>query len=188
MNTSLKLLFLIALVVVLSSCDTSSHLPDGVTTVPLGNSAVYINQSQSLDIDGDGDTDLSFVTVLTQEDGTTQLHYRVFPTASNRVFEVGGRALMLTRGQLIEPGNPFDKNVAPLVTRVEATGSYSWQGDWLHADNHYLGFLHRMSDGGAQYGWVRLSFDRASEKLILHEFGYRIRSNQGIAAGQKELN
>lgn len=182
------LLFFVSTFFTLSSCEEGDVNPvDGITIINLGDSEVLYNQSQSIDVDGDGDSELTFVTVLAQENNTNQLQFRVFPIGANRVFEAGGRALMLNEGQEIVPGNPFEKNVAPLVAKVESNGSVTWQGDWLNANNHYLGFQIQLADGSVRYGWVRLSFNQASEKLIIHELAYRHKSNTGLRAGQTEI-
>ena len=182
------LLFFVSTFFTLSSCEEGDGNPvDGITIINLGDSEVLYNQSQSIDVDGDGDIELSFVSVLAQENSTNQLQFRVLPLGANRVFEAGGRAVMLNEGQEIAPGNPFEKNVAPLVAKVESNGSVTWQGDWLNANNHYVGFQIQLTDGGVRYGWVRLSFNQASEKLIIHEVAYRYKSNTGLRAGQTEI-
>jgi hypothetical protein len=169
----------------LSSCEEENTLPQNeIIYINLSDRAVAYNQSQTIDLDNEGQPELSFSVILAQENGTNQLQYRVYALRSNKVFEVAGRALKMAEGQMIEPGNPFDKNVAPLVSRIESNGAITWQGDWLDANRGFLGFQFQLSDGLTRYGWVRMSFDRATEKLILHDVAYRQQAQVGIAAGQ----
>ncbi len=172
----------------LTSCREDEPSPfSEIIYTNLGNRTVAYNQSQTIDLDNEGQPELSFSVMLAQENGINQLQYRVYALRANKVFEVAGRALKMSEGQMIEPGNPFDKNVAPLVTRLESNGSITWQGDWLEANRGYLGFQFQLADGETRYGWVRMSFDRTTEKLILHDVAYNQRPQNGLAAGQTEL-
>lgn len=169
----------------LSSCEEDSAVPaEAIVYVNLNDRAVAYNQSQTIDLDGEGQPELSFSAILAQENGTNQLQYRVYPLRANQVFEVAGRALKLVSGQEIAPGNPFDKNVAPMVTRIEQNQAVAWQGDWLDANRNYLGFSVQLQDGLRRYGWVRISFDRVSEKLILHDAAYQQQPQRALVAGQ----
>lgn len=169
----------------LSSCQEETAAPaNEIVYVNLNDRAVAYNQSQAIDFDGEGQPELSFSVVLMQENNTNQLQYRVYALRANRVFEVAGRPLKMVPGQEIAPGNPFDKNVAPMVARIEQNGNISWQGDWLEANRNYLGFTIQLQDGLTRYGWVRISFDRVAEKLILHDAAYHQQPQRGLTAGQ----
>lgn len=177
---------ILATITLLSSCREEEVAPaQNVRYTDLQNREVGYNQSFSLDADGDGTNEFSFTTGLQQEDGTNQLHYKVVALRSNRVFETSGQATKFQEGQEITPGNIFDKNVSPLVAKVESNGSIRWEGDWKDASNHYLGIQFSLSDGKMYYGWVRISFNRVTEKLIVHDFAYHKEANSKLLAGKK---
>lgn len=185
----MKNLYAVATALVWVSCLTfSSCLDDNMDGQAIRYSSlldreVNATTSQNIDVDDDGEPELLVVTDLADDNGRVVRNYRVVALRANAIFEVGGRALLLTEGQLIGPGNPFQKNVAPLVTRSEQDGSVVWQGDWLEANRSYLGFRMQLPDGSARYGWLRLSVEVAQARIILHDVAWQARPNIALRAG-----
>jgi hypothetical protein len=173
------------LIISFSSCEQEEAVQPSIKYVDLNDNKASQSQSFSLDIDGDGDTDFLFTTLLTAGESGDQRQFVIAPARANQVFEIAGRVGVLEVGQEIAPGNPFDKNVQPMVIKRIANTGTSWSGDWREVSNKFIGIRFVLRDQMYYYGWIRVSFDQTNEQLIIHDYAYRTALNLSIKAGAK---
>jgi len=64
-----------------------------------------------------------------------------------------------------------------------ATGAASWDGEWKNASHHFLPVKITRKNGDIHVGWVELSMDIASEKIILHRAAISIEPDKNVRAG-----
>jgi len=167
------------------SCEEKELLPPAILYTNLNDVTASQNKSFSLDINQDGDSEFLFTTTLAADDLGEQLQFVIYPARANQVFEIAGRVGVLNNDQQIAPGNPFDKNVEPMVVKTIATTTASWSGDWKEVSNKFIGIRFNLRDKGYYYGWIRVSFDLTSEQFIIHDFAYRTVLDTEIMAGIK---
>lgn len=167
------------------SCQEEELPPPSIIYTNLNNVTASQNKSFSLDIDQDGDSEFLFTTLLAADDLGDHLQFVIYPARANQVFEIAGRVGVLENDHKIAPGNPFDKNVKPMVVKTIATTTARWSGDWKEVSNKFIGIRFNIRDKGYYYGWIRVSFDLTTEQFIIHDFAYRISVNTEIMAGIK---
>jgi len=184
----MRMLFVIS-VLILSflSCEERELQPPAILYTNLNNVIAGQNKSFSLDIDQDGDSEFLFTTLLAADNLGDHLQFVIYPARANQVFEIAGRVGVLETDQQIAPGNPFDKNVQPMVVKRITNSTISWSGDWKDVSNKFIGIRFNLHDKGYYYGWIRVSFDLTSEQFIVHDFAYRTAVNTEIMAGVKEF-
>ncbi len=169
----------------ISSCQQDEIVQPAIRYVNLSGAITNHEQSYHLDIDQDGDTDFLFTTVFLTDELGAQYQFLVYPSRANQVFEIAGRVGVLAAMQEIAPGNPFDSKVQPMVVKSITADGITWMGDWKDATNQYVGIRFTLQDQAYYYGWIRVSFDRLKEQLIIHDFAYRTVVNSKIEAGDK---
>jgi hypothetical protein len=167
------------------SCQENAPSSALISYVNLNDATASKAKSFSLDIDMDGDTEYLFTTVLTADATGDLRQFVVSPARENQVFEIARRVGVLESGQEIAPGNPFDKNVQPMAVKRITNTATSWSGDWKDVSNKYIGIRFKIRDKGYYYGWIRVSFDKETERIVIHDFAYKIAENSGIKAGVK---
>jgi hypothetical protein len=178
-----KLIILILGFFALVSCNELDAVPPGIKYFNLNNAIASERKPFSLDIDADGDSEFLFTTILTADGLGESRQFIITSAKASQVFEMAGRAGVLESGQEIAPGNPFEKNVQPLVTKRITNSGISWAGDWKDVRNKFIGIRFRLRDQDYRYGWIRVSFDQVSEELILHDFAFQTKVKNGIKAG-----
>ncbi len=178
-----KFIILILAFFAFVSCEEEEVVPPMIRYTNLNNATAGELKSFSLDIDTDGDSEFLFTTALAANALGDYRQFVITAPRTNQVFEIAGRAGVLEAGQEIAPGNPFEKNVQPLVTKRITNSGISWAGDWKDVRNKYIGIRFRLRDQEYYYGWIRVSFDKSAEQLILHDFAYQKKVNTGLKAG-----
>lgn len=168
------------------SCQDEDSMPSEVRYVNLNNATASQHKSYSLDIDEDGDSEFLFTTVLAADQLGDYRHFVIVPTRANQVFEIAGRVGVLELGQEISLGNPFEKNVEPMVIKRISDSATGWSGDWKDVSNRFVGIRFRLRDQEYFYGWIRVSFDKMTEQFIVHDFAYRTTVDREISAGAKQ--
>ncbi|HMO61836.1 MAG TPA: hypothetical protein PKC39_12560 [Ferruginibacter sp.] len=149
----------------------------------------------SFDFDGDGFSDLRFSValigdpILKQDIRTfrvsTGIHSKLAVSSNTEHIP------MLPHGAVI-PLEDFDGyqwwlvSSAILVERIEnATGQIWWQGQWKDAKNKYLPFQLIDADTLKRYtGWVELTVDINTEKIILHRMALSRVAEKLVRAGE----
>jgi hypothetical protein len=182
-----RILSILFLFILLTGCEEEPEIQQGITYINLQNERAGYNNSFSLDIDQDGDLEYLFTTVMVADALGDQLHFTIYPARSNQVFEIAGRVGVLSEDQEIAPGNPFDKNVQPMVIKTITDSGVNWIGDWKEANNQFVGIRFYLRDQGYFYGWIRVSFDQSNEQFVIHDYAFMTTTNIKIRAGQDAL-
>jgi len=167
------------------SCEEEELLPPSIIYTNLNNITASQSKSFGLDIDQDGDSEFLFTTTLVADDLGDQLQFVIYPARANQVFETAGRVGVLEAAHQIAPGNPFDKNVKPMVIKTITNSAISWSGDWKEVSSKFIGIRFNLGDSGYYYGWIRVSFDLATEQFIIHDYAYQTTVDIEIMAGVK---
>lgn len=147
-----------------------------------------------LDIDNDGISEYRFTTGVIVDDSGEHLQFVVYGPRNNGVLNGHNQnALPLAEGDIIEASGVFSKGTEPLVVRtITPTNTVVWYGDWRNLSNRYIGIAFRPSSSSQDiaspvfYGWIKISFNQATEKIIIHEMGYQIIPDTPIRAGEKK--
>ena len=61
----------------------------------------------------------------------------------------------------------------------------SWEGQWKNLSHVYQAFCLVYPTGDSFFGWVELSFDTATEKLMIHAAGISTEAGKGVRAGYR---
>jgi len=64
-----------------------------------------------------------------------------------------------------------------------AAGASYWDGEWKDASHHFLPIKITRKNGDVHVGWIELSMDIASEKVILHRAAISIDPEKNVRAG-----
>lgn len=146
---------------------------------------VGYNESYALDVDQDGETDFLFTTSLFEEDDIVHLAYSIYPARANGVLSLATRVANLPAETSIGNGNPFEKNVDPMVFKIYEVEGESWKGDWANVEEGFIGFR-LQRDMKYYYGWIKVGFNGTEEKLVVTEMAYHATADQSILAGVKD--
>ncbi|HPH91030.1 MAG TPA: hypothetical protein PLZ68_09405 [Ferruginibacter sp.] len=145
-----------------------------------------------LDFDNDGTRDFIFNVTLVG-DPLLGVDKRKFMAGSgiHSLFAVNDQQQVpcMNKGENIslENFNGYDWNLVSAVMLVErwenATGQITWHGNWKGAVKKYLPFQ-IVIDSMRHTGWVELSIDIASQKVVLHRAAYTKEPEKEIKAGE----
>lgn len=169
----------------LISCEDAVESNSQIIHREINDQLLVYPDTYQLDVDLDGETDFVFGTRLVMQNEQVHVEYNVYPTRANAVFEIAGRVAVLSHDQPIEPGNPFQKNTAPMVSKIIDNDIIQWQGDWAQVSDKYIGFHFTDFNGIKRYGWINVSFSTETETLFIHEVAYQLKGNHGIKAGDR---
>lgn len=146
--------------------------------------------SLTVDIQGEGVDEISFLyTWAERPDGRQELRLVAQGQGASRLLaEADGAPAALPPGQSVGPALPEDTawSAAPLLLagRTVVGGEpQPWHGPWVGTSRGLLG-LRLSAEHGARYGWIRLSLDRQTGHLTLHDYAFRLTPGAGIAAGE----
>ncbi len=166
------------------------------------NTIIYKNDGRSvspitLDMNEDGLEDFRIFTELIADDQGDHLYVGIKPIGPNQI--KSGPVInenFLNMGLLISENldSTIDENLeanqnwisdpGALVKRNTFTnGEIQYEGNWSE-NNQILG-IQNKGDGFTYFGWLRINFDKETEKVTLVDYAYESISNQPIKAGQK---
>ena len=170
------------LFLVLQSCDKDpatvipSPLPMTMQYTDLHNVEVSPGHPKAIDINQDGITDFSFGTLLVGDPVLVRdrvQYYAYSKIGTYYLSDANDQSPVLVKGNEISlqhPGyNWFEISAIVLAEKViTMTQPPFWQGLWKEADHKYLPFQVKK-EGLLFHGWIELSFNMFTEKLILHK-------------------
>jgi hypothetical protein len=155
----------------------------------LGNFEVSKGHSKSLDIDNDSITDCSFSVQLVGDPimKVDKLQYYVFSRIKrNLLNNQDDESPILNKYDLIKNEHPgytwYELSFILLTQKIISDGGNSWIGLWKNADHNFLPFQ-IVKDGNVYHGWIELSMNTVTEKLILHRSGISTEANKEVKAG-----
>ena len=156
----------------------------------LQNAEMKQDQPFSLDIDGDGLIDFSLNTKLVG-DPILQLDRLQFIVHS----KIGAKLLINNNDQspILNKGDKitltytgyewFQPSSIVLVEKITGmTEPIHWAGLWKYADHQYLP-VQLKKNGKLYNGWIELSFESLSEKLLVHKTAISTEAGKEIKAG-----
>lgn len=186
-----KCLIILGTLFFLASCNKPvTHDPQMIYT-DLENKEVRFNGSSSIDLNKDGIMDIRFHTMLVGDPVAKQDKEKYLVTSKvNCLLPVNSNenAPVLFKGDAV-PLKDFagytwyEVSQIELAQKVTAmTGDPFWEGVWKSASHNYLPVQLRMNNQRFN-GWVELSFDVNSEKIILHKAAISKLPERSVVAG-----
>lgn len=144
-----------------------------------------------LDLNLDGSMDLFFSTLLVG-DPIRQADKRQFFVMSdietNLAVNATEETPIITRQDII-PLDAFDGyqwfglTSITLMQKVTTMNEVFWEGPWRQASSSYLAF--QVKQSGTRYcGWLRLSADTTTGKIVLHDYAISLEPEKPVVAGQ----
>jgi hypothetical protein len=145
---------------------------------------------KSIDVDGDGKKDLSFEVYpvgdpVLQQDKISFFAYSSLHTSL--LTDGNDNPPILTGGETVKPVHPgyewWPLSNAQLAQKIiPANEPVFWTGVFRDANKKYLPF--KMAKNNQDYyGWIELSIDKPSEKLIIHRTGLSTEAGKVVKAG-----
>jgi hypothetical protein len=145
--------------------------------------------SLMLDLDNDGITDCSFSVQLVGDPimKVDKLQYYVFSRIKrNLLNDLNDESPVLKKYELIKNVHPgytwYELSSIVLAQKIISDGGDSWIGAWKNADHNYLPFQ-VIKDGNLFHGWIEISMNTVTEKLVLHRSGISTEGNKEVKAG-----
>jgi len=179
---------------ILASCEVHEE-PDQTTDIvyrQLENAHAGYNQPVAVDMDNDGDIEFGFTTALVAGQGVTHLQFRIHPVYGNQALVTQYDVTPLEKDSEIGPDALFRKlDLEALVIKTITDNSIVWNGPWEDGREAYIGVcFFRLGDlqhpgPERSYGWLRVSFNKNLEKVIVHDLAYSSIPEKGLKAGQK---
>jgi hypothetical protein len=198
-STGLNVFFSVMIILSVASCKKEKH-DQGAPTLPqtemeyfnLNNTEIKANAPGfSIDINHDGRKDLAFGTLLVG-DPINQVDKLQFLISSNIEVNLpvnGSEEVpVMNIGDSIklEDFNGyhwFQLSSVLLVQKIiSSTAPVVWEGHWKNAVHKYLPY--QIVESGKRYnGWVELSVDITSEKIVIHKAAISKEPNKIVKAG-----
>ena len=155
----------------------------------LQNAEVAVSYSQSVDIDNDGTKDFAF-SVLLVGDPILQRDRLQFIAHSkiddNLLNNDEDQSPVLNRYDLISETHQgyqwYEISAIVLAEKITTMTNVFWEGLWKNASHKYLPVQIKRNNK-LYHGWIELSFDTASEKLILHKSAISTEAGKDVKAG-----
>lgn len=176
-----------------SSCQKERSVPPAPHPVmhykDLQNKAVGYSQPASIDVDDNGVNDFSFGVILVgdpilQRDRLQFLaHSKVNTLLLNNEQDQSPVLQKNDSVSVLYPGYQwFEISSIVLAEKITTMTAVSWDGLWVTASHKYLPLQLKKGDQFFN-GWIELSFDAATEKLILHKAAISTEGAKTIKAG-----
>jgi hypothetical protein len=185
-----KIFSVVTLMIVLFACNKPGKpIPEPPTMhyTDFGNREIKFEQGYHFDLDGDGSFDFGFATMrlgdpILKRDRlqyyATSGYYSYMPIDNNEESKI------LNKGDRIGSVAPIGHtwyNAAFTVLAekiIPVNGENYWAGPWTNIAHHYLA-VQVERNGKFYFGWIELSFDKVSGKIILHKAA--ISKEEGVA-------
>lgn len=192
-----KICSLVLSVLLLAACKKEKATRPG-TPVPhplmqyldLHDQSIGFGQVKLVDINSDGSDDLLVSTLLVGDpilERDRRQYYISSGTQSRLLMDGNSQSPILGKDDEIKlqhPGyNWFEVNSLLLAEKiVPMTGNPFWQGNWKAVSHKYLP-VQIKKNGDIYNGWIEISFDTASEKVILHRAAVCTEADKTVKAG-----
>lgn len=191
-----KSLIGMVIVLVLTACHKTPVKPPPVTTPhpqmqykDLQDAEVRYHQGKAVDVDDDGATDFLF-HVLLLGDAVLQRDRLQFYASSgidrNLLNDAQDQSPVLNKLDVISNNLPgytwWQISAIVLAEKIITYNGDHWEGAWKNADHKYLP-IQMKKQGKLYHGWIELSFNTASEKLVLHRAAISKEADKEVKAG-----
>jgi hypothetical protein len=116
-----------------------------------------------------------------------KLQYYVFSRIKrNLLNDQNDESPMLNKYDLIKNEHPgytwYELSFILLTQKIISDGGNTWLGLWKNANHKYLPFQ-IVKDNNLFHGWIELSMNTVTGKLILHRSGISTEANKEVKAG-----
>lgn len=165
-------------------------LPDMIVT-ELNDLEVEYRKSQRLDLDHDGVIDLTFAVWYIgnpNEHEDELLYFAASGTQSSLMVSGENESPRFSKDEII-PVEPLAGHDWYIVSQVELamknigmSGQPYWEKAWKDAQHKFLA-VQVQRNGRSYYGWVEVSMNAASSKLILHRAAISKVADKAVKAG-----
>jgi hypothetical protein len=193
MNTVSKYSVIALVLFLFSSCKKEAAPPEAhpqMTYINLNNQEVGQGNTKALDLNGDGRIDIAFGTTLVG-DPFLKRDRLLFEVKSN----IGTYLLNneqeetppLTKGTkigMVYTGFEWNEISSLMLAEKDTfeSGEVGWDGIWKSASHKFLPLSVKSGDL-LYFGWIELSFNRTTEKIILHQAALSKEGGKEIKAG-----
>lgn len=192
-----KLLLLLTVVTLFAGCqkerdknpgDPETHPP--MTYTDLNDAQLQFGGSKSLDIDANGSVDFHFHTLYVGDALLRRDRKQYYITSGigvNLLNDANDQSPVLQKGdgvKRIHPGYDWWQiSSIVLAEKIIPEGAAEfWQGNWKNVSHKYIP-VQLMKDEKPYHGWIEVSFDTFTEKLLLHRAGICALPDVEIKAG-----
>lgn len=145
----------------------------------------------AIDIDSNGIDDYAFTTGVIVNDAGEHYHYRFVPLKANTAAAIDNNVIRFNEGDFIGSNQNFQKlDIESLVIKSINSDGVVWTDSWSNNAQQYIGvhfhLTNNLQNPGTEkyYGWIRISFNKALEKIIVHDMAYMTIPHKSIKAGQ----
>lgn len=190
-----QILSLLAFLLIMSGCrkhnDLNHDTPPAMTYTHFNDREINFNELFEIDLNHDNINDLYLYTRLIA-DPILHVDYRQYFFGSDIDTELPvnnhEEAPMLSKGNNIDStafGGYGWYNASEIVMAekvISIDREPEWRGLWKNASHKYLPLRVCVGDG-IYYGWVELSFNIISEKIILHNVAICKEAGKAVKAG-----
>lgn len=191
--------FIVPLVacIILASCKKDKvHIPPPpehpqMTYTDFQNFEIGQGTSKQFDIDGNGSIDFMFGTILIGDPILIRDRLQFLGLSAVSAYVLAdpfNNSLVLNGGATIASAAPagfgwFEVQDILLAEKITPmNGPVFWEGNWKDASHKYLP-LQVRKDGQVYNGWIELSMNKATEKLILHKAAVSKEAGKNVKAG-----
>ncbi len=191
----MRKLFVFVLAASLLSACTKDPLEPGPSPLPvmryndLQNAEVRFSQAKSVDIDNDGKADFYFGVTLVGDPLLKRDRWQYIAhskVGTHLLNDEHDQSPMLHKGDWVYASQPgyqwFEISAIVLAEKIVTMTETYWEGLWKNAAHKYLP-VQLQKDQKTYNGWIELSFDAGSEKLILHRSAISTEANKAVKAG-----
>jgi hypothetical protein len=193
----------IGLVLLLTTLGTSCRdeepaLPKNIIYAPDGRSVMAGEPDPIfLDMNGDGTVDFTVFVELTANTSGDHLYAGINPIGPHLIKSGPPEDdRFLNMGFLVAevPGTTIDESLGPeerwsgdhgtlVIRHTPTTGAVWYEGDWSPDSAQIVG-IQLMIGGEAHYGWLRLRFDKSTERLTLVDHAHVETAELPLKAGE----
>jgi hypothetical protein len=185
------LFFALACMMVLGSCKKESITQRfSVEYFDLQNDEVSYQHPVVLDFTNDGSIDFSFGVLLVGDPVLQRDRYQFYVSSrvkTNLLNDANDESPMLNKGDIITLNHEgytwYEVSAIVLTEKIVTNQSTTWNGRWTNANHKFLP-IQIEKEGKLFNGWIELSFDKVSEKIILHKAALSKIPNVSILAGK----
>lgn len=192
-----SILPLTILVLSLSACNKPRELdrtpppPVGMHYINLRDMEIPFNSSKAVDLNGDLQADYNFKVFYTGDAAFQKdnFFFQVDPKQQNLLLNNGQDDSPMVNssesigGQYTGFGWLSQTQVTLAQKSVYSNGNITWQGLWKHASHKFVAVQLRKNNQ-SYFGWVELSLDGGSNRLVLHKAGVSLQPNKEVKAGE----
>jgi hypothetical protein len=155
------------------------------------DSVIRFNRAATFDLDGTGSWDVVFTTQLTGDPLSQQDKWQWLVNSSfdaSLPVNVEEQIAVMQKGDEINATNPAGYNwynASSILLAQKIIGMNApayWDGLWKDASHRYIA-IQINKNNAMYYGWIEVSFNAATDRLIVHRSGVSQEGGKAVKAG-----